>query len=165
MLWLLRRLLVELDVLEAWVVNRMLERSANSEGYITVFLAIVCCLIAVILVVFVESARQVGDREVAQLVADEASLLAVEQLDEQVFLTESRVVLDKSEVVNTVSSLIQDRSRGHDLRLHLVNLEISDRRVDLAIAFEAEQSVSIASGFESVVRSSAELSIESSGSS
>ena len=52
------------------------ERSLEA-GYVTVLLALVCCLIAVVLIVFVESANTVSDREIAQTIADEASLVAL----------------------------------------------------------------------------------------
>ncbi len=132
----------------------------KAEGYITVFLALICCLMAVVLIVFVELAVQVSDREVAQSVADEAALLGVEQLDEELFLTESKVSLDESAVTNIVRGLVQERSRDNDLRLSITDLEVSDTRVDLALFFVSDKAVDLESEFDNIVKASVEISVD-----
>ena len=141
------------------MAKHYLYRKGSEAGYVTVLLALVCCLIAGILVIFAESARQISDREVAQVITDEASLLAVEQLDEEMFLTQSVLALDKSQARNVVVDLIQDKSRETDVRLSLVSFSATDNRVDLEVAFRSDKFVGLETEFDNIVRSSAEIGV------
>lgn len=141
------------------MAKHCLYRKGSEAGYVTVLLALVCCLIAGILVIFAESARQISDREVAQVITDEASLLAVEQLDEEMFLTQSVLALDKSQARNVVVDLIQDKSRETDVRLSLVSFSATDNRVDLEVAFGSDKLVGLETEFDNIVRSSAEIGV------
>ena len=134
------------------------ERSLEA-GYVTVLLALVCCLIAVVLIVFVESANTVSDREIAQTIADEASLVAVDQINEERFLTSSELALDKAQVRSVVLDIIRSRSRQVEVDLSLARLNISDTQVDLAIAYQSRSTVSFGSVGAQVVSSSARVEV------
>ena len=110
------------------------DSSVTQAGYISVGAAIIASFVAGLVVAFVDSGEATAEREWAQIVADEASKFAAQQIDEDEFTDFALVQIDQSRAYRTVIDLVRDRALEAQTELQIVSVRIGDQAVYVALS-------------------------------